>query len=308
MDHTEFAGLATDLAAELARLRSEDWTAELAGGDTWATLACGTARVTVTWYAREARLVIYGLDPDGRYLSPYRITVNPARGALAVAKDVSRRILAAGYADDLLAAIAKKAERDALEAQRAALEAQRAAWLDQAAELFGITRPKDHERGADPSKVYLAQFVTGNGYVQNYGWSDEHADMLDINLSGIPAQVALDMLKVLAESDAVRARCCFTYGPDHPPQFSVAGCLYRRSGAGRGEDASRERVWRFLVKSRGIGAGEAYRALDEARASRYQVSEIYDGERGPGARLLAIVSWDHEGCGEYTVQVPREAS
>jgi hypothetical protein len=299
MNHAEFAGLATDLAAELGKLRSEDWTAELAGGrDTWATLACGTARLTVTWYTREARLVIYGLDPDGRYLSPHRITVNPARGAAAIARDVSRRILAAGYADDLLVAIARKAEKDELEATRAA-------WLARAAQLLGIDPPPaadDIGRGIKP-RLDLGQFVAGQGHAESY-W--DGADRLNIDLTGIPAQVALDMLKVLAESDAVRARCCFTYGPDHPPQFSVAGCLYRRNGAGRGEDASRERVWRFLVKSRGIGAGEAYRALDEARASRYQVSEIYDGERGPGARLQAVITWNHEGCGEYTVEVPRE--
>jgi hypothetical protein len=302
MNRAEFADLADDIARELGRLRGEEWTAQQDERyETGAVLAGGIARLRISGNYRTGRLNVAGLGPDGigrtGLQRTWDISVNPDRGAPAVAKDVNRRILGAGYADDLLVARARKAEHDELEAKRAA-------WLDQVRELFAL-KPATVGPGMDPGKVYLGKFVKGSGYVQNYGWSAEHADMLDINLSGIPAQVMLDMLAVLAKHVARECRCCSTFGPGHHPDLAVTGCLHPcgRSPAERGELGSREAVLRYLVTSHGVTPYKAALALDEARASRYEMSEIYHGER-----LVAIVSWDTAGLGEYTVEVPREAS
>ena len=55
----------------------------------------------------------------------------------------------------------------------------------------------------------LSRFVKGQGHAESYWDGTEH---LNINLSGIPAQVALDMLKVLAGSEAVPPRAASATG------------------------------------------------------------------------------------------------
>jgi hypothetical protein len=290
MDSVDFDRLAKGLAAELGTLRSEEWTVTAdETADARAVLAGGIARLSVSLGWRTGRLRVRGLDADGNVFRTWDITASPDRGAPAIAKDVNRRILAAGYADDLIVARAKKTAREVSDAARAA-------WLDQAAELFGIARPKDHTRGADPHKVYLGQFVKGSGYVQSYGYGDTDTDYLDINLSGIPAQVMLDMLAVLAAHVRAQVQCCRAYGPGHPPQFAVTGCLRERSE--RGEDASRNRAG-LLLQVHGAGTVQTYDALAEARERGVSVIER-DGQ------ALAVVSWDYEGCGEYTVEIPRK--
>ena len=234
-----------------------------------------------------------GKYPEGTSGGTYQARVDPQRGLLTIAKDIDRRILGAGYVDDLLAAIEAKRERDEREAKRAS-------WLAKAAELFGVEPPKDTGYLGRPytPQLDLSRFVKGQGHAESYWDGTEH---LNINLSGIPAQVALDMLKVLAGSEAVRASCCFRYGPAHHPSLAAVGCLHPdHPGHERGEQGSRTAVYNFLTRSRGLGKYEAAEALDEARASRYQVSEIYDGDA-----LAAVVSWDTAGLGEFTAEVSR---
>jgi hypothetical protein len=296
MDAERFTDLIKALAWELGQLRRESWTwPPQTAHATYTTLACGNAMLSLSWNSRAGKLHVAGLGPDGHVLARYgaprgnpltwSVNVDPDRGAPALARDINRRILAAGYADDLLAARAKAAER-------AAIAAARAQWIAQAADLFEVGMPEDGE------KLYLKQFVTGSGYVQAHGVDD--TDHLDINLSGIPAQVALDMLAVLAESGSVSALCCFTYGSGHHPQFTSVGCL--RGKSERGEWPSRNRVLMQLI-AHGVESAEASLALTEARDSRYQVSVITDGTGG----ALAVVSWDHDGCGEFTVELTRAA-
>lgn len=299
MDTAEFADLAKDLAARLGDLRGEQWTAEpderyQAG----AVLAHGIARLHVSWDHRERKLRVAGLGPDGSQLGRWSINANPERGAAVVAKDIARRILGAGYLDDLLVARAKKADRDERDAKRAA-------WLAQAAELFGIEPPAGGRQGLarlTEGRLHLQQFVKGSGYVEAYGYGDGDTDHLSINLSGIPAEVALGMLKVLAGSADVLARCCSTYGPNHHPSLSTAGCPYPDgTGRYRGEMPSRANVLGYLVRSHGVTAYAAALALNQARESDYQCAEITDGER-----TVAVITWDHAGLGEYTVEIPRK--
>jgi hypothetical protein len=294
-DRKQFADLAARLAWQLGELRHETWTVACQDYDFIAQLAGpGDARLGLHWLNRAKRLRVSGLDPDG--LAAFRrrvITVDPSRGLLIITKDVNRRLIAAGYVDDLLAAKAKKAARDTADAERAS-------WLDQAAALFGIGRPKDHTAGDDPHKVYLGRFVKGSGYVESYGHGDGDTGHLNINLSGIPAHIALAMLAVLAGSEGASAQCCYRYGPGHHPDFSVTGCLRERSE--RGAAQSEVRVTR-LLQGHGVSTAQAVMAMDEARASHYQVSEIYDGER-----LVAVVSFDEGGHGEFTVELARETT
>ena len=296
MDAARFADLAHALAWQLGQLRQEEWTAQLdERGGTYAVLVTGIARLSISWSARQRKLTVSGHYPEGTGGEAFQARVDPQRGLLTIAKDINRRILNAGYLGVLAHAVERKATMDATEAERAS-------WLAKAAALFGIKPPAstdDIGRGIKP-QLDLGQFVKGQGHVESY-WDGAR---LNIELSGIPAQVALDMLKVLAESEGVRASCCFRYGPAHHPGLEVAGCLHPdHPEHERGEQGSRTAVYNFLTRSRGLGKYEVAEAMEEARASHYQVSEIYDD-----GRLVAVVSWDTEGLGEYTVQVPREKS
>lgn len=288
---------ATNLARRLGDVRSEEWS--VLGTDPpehvnpGVFIGQGNARLHVG--VSQGRWTVRGEGPDGyRLPTDWRASFAlepdgrwPAWDSLRIAREVNRRILAAGYADELLVVLYRKGE-DEREL------AERMRWLSQVAGMFGVGIPSGF--GTDGRKVFLRQFVKGSGYVESYLPDETH---LSISLSGIPAEVALAMLAPLAEHVAARCQCCFTYGPDHPPQFSVVGCLYRDSAVERGEVASRARVFRFLDKSRGIGHAEIHRALD---AARQHGAEVID----PDGEVLAVITWDHEGCGEFTVEVPRK--
>lgn len=197
MDQVKFEDLARSLAWQLGELRSETWAAELRSETHGHLDGPGGASLGVHWYAREGKLIAEGMGPDRRTRNglskAWQAGVDPQRGLLTIGKDIDRRLISAGYVDDLVVAQAKKAERDAADARRAN-------WLLEVAELFGLdVRPRTRGPGEDPNKVYLGQFVKGSGYVQSYGRGTQDTDYLDINLSGIPAGVALAMLKPLAE-------------------------------------------------------------------------------------------------------------
>lgn len=231
------------------------------------------------WSMRRLWRATFALEPDGRW---------PAWDQLRIAREVDRRVLVAGYLDEVL--LARR-----ILAEHVAVATERMRWLSQVAGMFGVGVPSG--TGSDGWKVFLRQFVEGSGYVESYGSSEAHAAHLNINLSGIPAEVALEMLAPLAAHAARECKCCHVYGPGHHPMFATVGCLRQRSE--RGQAASYDRVAK-LLGARDGGPEDVYAALDEAIRSDYRVSVIErDGE------VLAVVEWDHDGCGEFTVELAR---
>ena len=197
MDITELKELAEQVAYELEFLRGEGWKLGRLGpaGDSWpaAWLDGADGAVLELRYGFEApgRVTITGIFPPrtgGR--CHFSANVNPERGAQIIARAADNRVLQAGYLDVLPGAIRERAEIDRKEAARAEL-------LGQVAALFGA-EAADY---GDGRKVFLGEFIAGNGYVETYLGDP---DTLSFNLSGIPAGTALRMLAVLAEDTAGR--------------------------------------------------------------------------------------------------------
>lgn len=309
MSREDFREYMADLLAKnLTRITGAAWALDVMDppetGYLAAELQAGSGmRLRVHVRRSDGRLVVTGMAPEGgslaktwqRSFATDRETGWPVWDTLRLAREVNRHILGAGYADDYLVASARAAEH-------AAQEGRRANMMMDAAELFGIDPPPgygDRQRNTEAHRLHLGRFVRGQGHAEPYGWHGDDVELMDITLSGIDKQTALDMLKVLASSQAVHASCCFTYGPDHHPRFSVTGCLYPgRPDREGGEQPSRVRVYGFLTRSRGLVKDEVVTAMDEARQKGAAV--IMHGDR-----LQAVISWGTEGCGEYTVEVPR---
>jgi len=296
MNPQEFAALCEGVTAELAALDCGSWeVVPLDEGRPAAELhRADGARLylTASWQA-GGKVTVSALEPStytgGEYHGSrkYVRNVDPARGARAIAVAARTYILNAGYLDALPEQVAQNRQRLAEEAGRAAIMAE-------AAQLFGLEGPGD-------APLSLHRFTGRKAEAEVFHERYGGRPVMSLELHGLPPEIGLAMLRAMAESDLVRASCCFAYGPEHPPQFSVAGCLYRdQNERERGEDASRERVRRFLVRSRGVRPADAERALDEAREVGAAVIE-------PRGQVLAsVVTWDHQGCGEYTVEVPRK--
>jgi hypothetical protein len=185
--------LGKGVAAELSRLRGEGWTAvNLSPDDTRGypsvelTEAKSRARVKLIygWHS-TGKVTATGEFPEGTGTrSDYRANIDPDRGAVVIGREVNRRVLEGGYLDSLPLALERKELQDAKAARKAALLGQVAATLR--------TR-------VDGSKVYAGKFARGSGYVEMYYGEGENA--LNIDISGIPAETALAMLKVLADSN-----------------------------------------------------------------------------------------------------------
>jgi hypothetical protein len=289
---------ATSLAKHLDYVRK--------GGETWTvlskdehgsgvTIGYGNARLHVG--VHDGRFQVAGVGPDAGYSlrKMWRATFAlepdkrwPAWDTLRIAREVDRHIISAGYIDDVLVARARKDNDDAVATERMR-------WLSQVAGMFEVGVPSGE--GSDGWKVFLRQFVKGSGYVESYGSSLANAGHLSINLSGIPAEVMLEMLAPLAAYAGRECKCCHIYGPGHHPALATVGCLRQKSE--RGEEASADRVAR-LVAGYGALPGSPQAALDEARHSEYHVSVVErDGQ------VLAVVEWDHDGCGEFTVELAK---
>lgn len=297
------------LARHLTRITGAEWNLDIVDppetGYLAAELQAGSGmRLRVHVRRSDGRLVVTGMGPEGfslaktwrRSFATDPETRWPVWDSLRIAREVKRHIIAAGYADDYLVASGRAAEH-------AAQEGKRANMMADAAELFGIDPPPtlaDRQRNTEAHRLNLGRFVRGQGYAEPYGWHGDDAELMDITLSGIDKQTALAMLAVLASSQTVHASCCFTYGPDHHPRFSVTGCLYPgRADRQGGEQPSRERVYAFLTRSRGLDKVAVVMAMDEAKAKGAAVIE-------PDGAVLAVITWNHENCGEYTVEVPRD--
>jgi hypothetical protein len=211
------------------------------------------------------------------------INVAPERGGKTIANEARRRVLDAGYLDELPAKVA--------EWQTELAEADtRIGIMARAAGLFGLEAPGD-------APLNLSRFLPnkrGQAELSSYGKPE-----MSIELYGLDPEVGMAMLQVMAASHLVHASCCHRYGPGHHPQFEVTGCL--RESSERGEQASAERVYTFLTCSRGLDKARVSLALTDARTSRYQVAEVMRGDD-----VVAVVSWNTGGLGEYTVEIPRK--
>jgi hypothetical protein len=219
--------LAENVMRDLGQLRDETWmvVALSPADDTypWAVIrpflttdaTASHARIRLRYaYDAEGKVTAEGLWPEGTGdIHTYRANMDPSRTSWSMAKDIKRRVLDAGYLAKLPAKLALKAEAE----KRAAHEELR---LSQAAELFGV-KP---ERG----RVQVGDRLHGSGEVKVY--CNDAKDSYTIDLNGVPADVALAMLAVLAARTGVRAKCCERYGAGHDPRDAVRGCLEHAHG------------------------------------------------------------------------------
>ncbi len=286
--------LAAEVAEVLTQLRGEDWTQAVApdSGDTWpAALLAGPdgARLKVQYgFDCAGKVTVTALLPEGTYLSSrdpaHRIrlsaNVSPDRGGATIARTASRAVLNGGYLDVLPGLLAVKTVNDAHAAERAS-------WLDQAAALFRVSRTGHSD------KLYLSDFLAGRGEVSVSGpYADQDQARMSLELNGLPPQVGLDMLQVLAR--ATSANCCYRFGPGHHPDLSTYGCLREQSE--RGEDASRERVRRLLAEH-GADPERADQALLYVRNTGRPTNPV------GGTGMTPSFDFDTR---EYTVSMPRK--
>lgn len=279
MSRHEFRALAIDVAGELGARRGETWAvAEWHEDHAWpaATLdGPDSARLFVQYgFDRAGKITVTARLPKGTYAGrgvKYAASVDPARGARAIAQAADTRVLRAGYLDILPGKVAEKREKDAIRATRGAAAAKAAA-------LFEVPAPDD-------GKLSLSRFLPQRG-VADFG---TRGDRVSLDLNGVPLATALSMLAVLAEDTS--ASCCYSYGPGHHPDLSTVGCLRERSG--RGHDASRERIRRLLAEH-GVDAGQADALMDSAHRSGW-TSHI------EGSGITVTYDFDH---GEFTASLP----
>jgi hypothetical protein len=206
------------LALSLSELTGQRWAASTKGG--WGTTLSGPGQAQLTAELCEGRVYIDGNFPGG--FGPakcYRITVSQDKSAPAVARDIQRRLLNAGYTEALASAIESKAAKERREAERLAL-------LVQVAELFGKQPPTSPEYGVRLSELCT---VAGSGDVKAY-WRG--SDRLNIELAGIPAGVALAMLAVLAEAEKRQGPvpACCAADKYHDAILTGPGCLQKWAG------------------------------------------------------------------------------
>lgn len=212
MNHQQMRDLAGDVAATLTAERGEPWQCTQA--DTPADTDYPGARLDGPagarlqlregWQAHVDRpcgatgkVTVTGLFPAGQSHGTYTANVNPARGARTVAREAARRVLDAGYLAELPGILARKHQHDQEQAER--LD-----WLRRAAWITGQDAPADAG-----DRIGLGHLAAGYGDVRAY-WTG--SDRLNIELSGIPAETALRMLAVLAETaggpPAAACTCC----------------------------------------------------------------------------------------------------
>jgi hypothetical protein len=222
MNDGAMRNLVVEVAIELGKLRGETWQAAggadpgQSGRGEYTLTGPGQARLALDFnvYSDDSKLTIQALYPEGTGGRIFSANVNPERGARTIAREASRRVLAAGYADELLTVLARKAEQ---EANQAVADA----WLDQAAKLFGIDRADGHG-----DKLYLSDFTELRSSVQAYGpYAGGGPMKISIELNGLAPDTAMAVLRALAGSQQVHARCCYKYGPGHDTRLSLLGCL-----------------------------------------------------------------------------------
>jgi hypothetical protein len=276
----EFRTLIIDVANELGARRKETWAVADWHEDhayPAATLdGPEGARLFIQFgFASGGKITVTARLPEGTSAreGPFTASVDPARGARAIAQAADARVLRAGYLDILPG---KVAEKQAIDAIRAARDTA----ATRAAALFGVPAPEDR-------KLSLSRFLSKRAEA-DFGWED--GQEVSLELHGVPLETALRMLAVLAEDTS--AACCYSYGPGHHPDLSTVGCL--REDAERGHNASRQRIIGLLAEH-GIEASRAGQLL----ASAYRNGRVC---QLPGTGITADYDFDH---GEFTVSIPR---
>lgn len=295
MDLDKFRELVTFTAACLTGQYQGEWTVtEIDNDRSWPqALLSGPdhaqLKIKYGWGA-AGKITVYGMLPSkyaDRYESGYRANVAPERGGKAIANEARRRVLDAGYLDELPAKVIEQQTEQAEADTRIGLMAR-------AAGLFGLPEPGD-------APLNLSRFLPnkrGQVELTSYG-----LPTMSIELYGLDPEVGMAMLKALSASHLVHASCCYAYGPAHHPSLSVTGCLHGGCGHDeqRGELGSREAVLQYLARSHSVPEYVADAALTEARDSRYEMAEVGDGER-----IVAVIHWNTQGLGEYTVEIARK--
>lgn len=211
MEDIKLVNLAHGTASALAAIDGKNWvlSPDDAGRGFGVDIRNSDGEVVnFQWAVASGRVYIEGMDPATSAATGTVIHVTASRGYIVIAKEISRRLLP-GYRREL-------ADRRAHEAgQRAEFEA-RAAAVNAVERLFGT--PTDF--GAyNPMAGGEAHYKTEarlalrgaherfgcRGLVTEYGRVSVTGDgsLTDLELHGIPAAVALRMLRVLADYTAM---------------------------------------------------------------------------------------------------------
>lgn len=193
------ADLGEGVAQRLSQARGETWRVTASSPDDGRAYPDvvisqqgGPAALKLIWgWYSPGKVTVVGLLPEGVPGRSYRANVDQYRAVAALVTAAGKRVLQAGYLDDLPGLVASKARRDETFAKRRAL-------LGRVAALFGQPAPDNSD-----SKVHLSEFVEGAGYVECY--HGQRGDALNIDLSGVPGEVMLRMLQVLADSQPDQA-------------------------------------------------------------------------------------------------------
>lgn len=183
----EIRHLAADVAAELPGWsffpdENYDMGAKLSGPD-----GQGIRMFKEMW--NSERLMITGVYPPGSH--PFdlgscpRISVSPSRGAAAIARDISRRLLP-GYVALLAGVNAAMAEHEV------ARDARRAV-LTKAMAIIGRGCSPD----AEEREISLYGLAGGYGNLR----LNHHGDSGEITIRGISSDMILTVLRVLAGKD-----------------------------------------------------------------------------------------------------------
>jgi hypothetical protein len=190
---TEFRSLCGDVARELAELRGEAWAIDqddYTSNDSAILTGPDAARLSLaeSWQPAD-KVTISGVYPVGYGRKQFHAGVSASRGARTIAREVSRRVLDAGYLTELARALASKAADDRQSAERLM-------WLQRVAELTGAHAPTKADQQVSWGN-WVAEPPQVRGSVKAY---HRGSDLLEIELTAVPAEVALRMLAVLADT------------------------------------------------------------------------------------------------------------
>lgn len=192
--------LADGIARELGGLRGETWTTT-EGYFASQRYLNGPGQALLLFSSDQVRAEISTSYPESNTRGEnLGLSASLARGPLAIARDINRKIMP-GYLAELGRVLAWNRDEQAKHEGRTVV-------LNQAAELFGATfeRPgawEPGQSGAHKDSLSLRERLPGAafGTVEAYG----EPDKLNLDLHHIPADVALRMLAVLAESTSREA-------------------------------------------------------------------------------------------------------
>lgn len=159
--------------------------------------------------AREAgRVYIEGMDPVSHKSTGCSVTVAASRGAVVIAREIERRLL-----DKLRAEMASRRESES--AERALFEARTAA-VRSVAELFGPSDVPEQYDPAHRAPYTVEAWLTLRGRHERQMGRYVHTDMeaahvsavndgslMSLEIRDIPAPVALRMMRVLADYEAM---------------------------------------------------------------------------------------------------------